>query len=150
MVRLGIGGALFACVCLLGCSDYSPNVVDPETSQEEASLVTAEAVKSFRERFTRDVRIPEVVQIPRSINIDEVASLLRPEFTLQHGAPSGAASYWRVVNVSEKSTYWEVVIEAVDGKNFFAGSQFFRRQENGSFLPVEAEEIGETPTTAVS
>ncbi len=71
-------------VFLLGCSDDSPNVVDPQTSAEEASLVTAEAVKSFRERFTRDVRIPEVVQIPRSINIDEVASLMRPEFTLQH------------------------------------------------------------------
>lgn len=150
MVKFCAAVALSTSVFLLGCSSDSPHTVDTQTLEEEASLVTAEAIKSFNERFAQDVRTPEVVQIPASINIDDVASLIRPEFKLQHGVPSDAASYWHVVSVSEKSTYWEVVIESVAGQNFFAGSQFFVRQENGSFLPVEAKEIGETPTTVVS
>ncbi|MDE0700171.1 MAG: hypothetical protein OXH61_05545 [Acidimicrobiaceae bacterium] len=54
------------------------------------------------------------------------------------------------LSVREKSEHREVVIESVADENFFAGSQFFVRQDAGTFRSVEAKEIGETPTTVVS
>ena len=135
---------------LLGCSDDSPSAIDTPPLAEESSLVTAEAIESFSERFSQNVHAPEAVWIPASIDIDEVASLVRSEFTLQRVVPADVASYWHVSSVREKSTHWEVAIESVAGENFFAGSQFFVRQDDGTFRPVEAKDVGETPTTVVS
>lgn len=152
VARACLGVVLFSSLFLLACSGDSPSDDDTQTPAEEASLVTAEAIKSFGERFAQNVRVPEVVQIPSSTNIDidEVASLMSPDFAVRGVVPTDVTSYWRVSSVREKPTHWEVVIESVAGANFFAGSQFFVRHQDGAFLPVEAKEIGETPTTVVS
>ena len=90
------------------------------------------------------------MQIPVSFNIDELASLISPEFTLRRAVPAEVVSYWRVSSVREKSKHWEVIIESISGENYFAGSQFFVRLDDGTFESVEAKEVNETPTTVVS
>ena len=141
--RLGV--ALLTSVFFLACSSDSPTTVDNPSQSAETSLVTAEAVESFSERFSENVQVPEVVQIPVSINIDELASLISPEFTLRRAVPADVVSYWRVSSVREKSKHWEVIIESVSGEGFFAGSQFFVRRDDGTFESVEAKEVNETP-----
>ena len=142
--------ALLMSAILLGCSSDSPGPTDTPSLADDSSLVTAEAIESFSERFAQNVQAPRAVQIPESVDIDEVASLLRLEFTLRRDVPAEVASYWRVSSVREKSNHWEVTIESIAGENFFSGSQFFVRQDDGAFQPVEAEDVGETPTTVVS
>lgn len=147
---LRFAGALMLSVFLLSCSNDSSSAIDTPLLAEETALVTAEAIESFDEWFSRNVQEQEVVLIPASIDIAELASLLGPEFALRRGLPADVVSYWRVSSVREKSEHWEVTIESVAGENFFAGSQFFVRQDDGTFDPVEAKEVGETPTTVVS
>ena len=145
-----LGTALLTSVVLLACSSDSPTTVDDSSQAAETSLVAAEAVESFSERFSENVQAPEVVQIPVSFNIDELASLISPEFTLRRAVPADVVSYWRVSSVREKSKHWEVIIESISGENYFAGSQFFVRLDDGTFESVEAKEVNETPTTVVS
>ena len=126
-MRFRFGVALLTSVFLLACSSDSPTTVDNPSLAAETSLVTAKAVESFSERFSENVQTPEVVQIPVSINVDELASLISPDFTLSREMPADVVSYWRVSSVREKSKHWEVIIESVSGDGFFAGSQFFVR-----------------------
>ena len=114
-----LGAALLTSVVFLACSSDSPTTVVNPSQTAETSLVTAEAVESFSERFSENVQAPEVVQIPVSINIDELASLISHEFTLRRAVPADVVSYWSVSSVREKSKHWEVIIESVSGEGFF-------------------------------
>lgn len=145
-----LGAALLTSVVFLACSSDSPTTVVNPSQTAETSLVTAEAVESFSERFSENVQAPEVVQIPVSINIDELASLISHEFTLRRAVPADVVSYWSVSSVREKSKHWEVIIESVSGEGFFAGSQFLRSPRRRQLRVRRSKRSQRDPTTVVS
>ena len=136
---------LVVAIVLSACSTES--VADEDVGGQEVAAVAA-AIEGFP-AFGRDVEPLSVVVISARFDQAAIKDLVGPGKSVVASRPASGA-YWRVNRAVEVNGYWEVEMESNGLQVFFAGSQFFEAQDDGSMKAVTPEVVGVTPTTSVS